>query len=114
MKWYRPPVVVALALAIGTIIEGTTVNGQTAPGDVTLKRTSPESPSELPRVTFPHWRHRLFFTCNVCHPAIFPMKADETTVTMDDLKDGKLCSVCHNGKIAWGVSVSTCTRCHAQ
>ena len=83
-------------------------------GDVVLKRTGTESPAgRPPTAVFPHWRHRLFFTCNVCHPAIFPMQGGETAITMDDFQEGKYCGVCHNGKIAWGVSISTCARCHS-
>ena len=116
MNWYEPRGVAAFVLmcllGATALRDGKAVLAQAAPGDVILKRTSSESPAELPLSIFPHWRHREFFTCNVCHPAIFPMKSRETAVTMDDIKQGKLCGVCHNGRIAWGVSVGTCNRCH--
>ncbi|HEX7408804.1 MAG TPA: cytochrome c3 family protein [Candidatus Binatia bacterium] len=88
--------------------------GQAVLGDVPLKRTGTDSPGGRPTAVFPHWRHRLFFTCNVCHPAIFPMKGGETAVTMDDVQEGRFCGLCHNGKIAWGVSISACARCHTR
>ena len=81
-------------------------------GNIVLKRTGSENPEIRATAVFPHWRHRMMFTCNVCHPAIFPMKGGETAVTMDDLQEGKYCGTCHNGKIAWGVGISTCARCH--
>ncbi len=111
------------ALAVGAILVLTGLSGavrcraDAAPtqhvlGDVVLKRSGTSPAETLARAVFPHWRHRLLFTCNVCHPTIFPMKGGETAITMDDFQDGKYCGVCHNGKIAWGVSISTCTRCH--
>lgn len=85
-----------------------------APGDITLKRTGDDGPQGHVATVFPHWRHRLFFTCNVCHPSLFPMKGGDTAITMDEIEEGKFCGTCHNGKIAWGVSITTCVRCHAE
>ena len=84
-----------------------------APGDVKLKRGGPVPAETVPVTTFSHWKHRMRFTCDVCHPALFPMKADEVApITMDEIKAGKACGVCHNGKGAWASSVDTCNRCH--
>lgn len=83
-----------------------------APGDVPLERTGPETPESIPVGVFPHWVHRIRFTCNVCHPSLFPMKAGETAVTMEGISEGKQCGACHNGRIAWGVYMDTCSRCH--
>ena len=62
-------------------------------------------------VIFPHWFHRLRFTCNVCHPEIFRMKAGGNDIKMDDLIEGRFCGKCHNGEIAW--NIDNCHRCHS-
>jgi len=62
-------------------------------------------------VIFPHWFHRLRFTCNVCHPDIFKMRAGSNDIKMEDLIEGRFCGKCHNGEIAW--SVDNCHRCHS-
>jgi c(7)-type cytochrome triheme protein len=109
-------VVLVVTLLAGVTVVGraTAALGQAVLGDVPLRRTGADSAEGRPTAVFPHWRHRLFFRCNVCHPAIFPMKGGETAVTMDDFQEGKYCGVCHNGRIAWGVSISTCARCHTR
>jgi c(7)-type cytochrome triheme protein len=84
-----------------------------APGDITFERKGPETADMVPIGTFSHWKHRMRFTCNVCHPALFPMKSEEAQpITMDQIKAGKACGVCHNGKGAWASSIDTCVRCH--
>jgi len=63
-------------------------------------------------VIFPHWTHRIRFTCNVCHlPGGFVMRAGYNNVTMEDITKGKFCGMCHNGKIAWGPD--RCDMCHS-
>jgi c(7)-type cytochrome triheme protein len=111
MSRRRWSVVLAIALACAA---PALAAAESAPGDVTLKRTGDDGALGHVTAVFPHWRHRVFFTCNVCHTAIFPMKAGETAVTMDDIEQGKLCGTCHNGRIAWGVGISTCGRCHTE
>ncbi len=83
-----------------------------ADGDVVFQRQEGKEQSTPPAV-FPHWSHRIRYSCYACHPAIFEMKAAATATTMDDIMAGKSCGVCHNGKTAWAVSFETCTRCHA-
>ncbi|MBI3903772.1 MAG: cytochrome c3 family protein [Nitrosomonadales bacterium] len=77
--------------------------------DVVLNRRA-ETEGMRP-VVFPHWFHRLRFTCNVCHPDIFKMRAGSNDVTMAEIIDGKFCGKCHNGEIAW--SPEHCHRCHS-
>jgi c(7)-type cytochrome triheme protein len=64
-------------------------------------------------VTFRHATHGRWLACENCHDAIFPKKAGETEMTMDELGDGKYCGVCHGkGKIALDLKV--CAACHAK
>ena len=65
-------------------------------------------------VIFPHWFHRIRFTCNVCHnPEGFKMKVGANNITMAEIVDGKFCGMCHNNenKIAW--SLDRCDMCHS-
>jgi c(7)-type cytochrome triheme protein len=47
--------------------------------------------------------------CNACHTAIFKMKK-EMKITMADMKAGKNCGACHDGKKAFGAD--DCAKCH--
>jgi c(7)-type cytochrome triheme protein len=47
--------------------------------------------------------------CNACHTAIFKMKK-EMKITMADMKAGKNCGTCHDGKKAF--SSDDCAKCH--
>lgn len=63
-------------------------------------------------VVYSHWFHRIRFRCKVCHFEFgFIMRAGANDVTMKDLAEGKLCGMCHNDKIAWGLQ--NCDLCHS-
>lgn len=79
-------------------------------GDVVFNKYSDKA--RMRPVVFPHWFHRLRFTCNVCHKETgFKMRAGSNDVTMGDIIDGKYCGMCHNGELAWGAE--NCSRCHS-
>ncbi len=79
-------------------------------GDIAFQREAREG--DVRPALFPHWLHRIRFKCHACHPEIFQMKAGANAVTMDDIRAGRFCGACHNGKIAWAASFETCNRCH--
>ena len=63
-------------------------------------------------VIFPHWFHRMRFTCKVCHADLgFKLKAGGNQITMSQILEGKFCGACHNGEIAW--NVENCNTCHS-
>lgn len=63
-------------------------------------------------VIFPHWLHRMRFTCNVCHADLgFKLKAGSSGINMAKIMDGQFCGACHNGSIAW--NVENCSMCHS-
>ena len=63
-------------------------------------------------VIFPHWFHRVRFTCNVCHNNEgFKMRVGANDITMAKIVDGKFCGMCHNNEIAWGLD--RCDTCHS-
>ena len=104
----------AAILALATVaVFGFAVPGAAVDGDITLHRAAGADQGTPPAV-FPHWAHRIRFKCYVCHDAIFQMKAGSNPVTMDDIRAGKFCGVCHNGKIAFAVGFETCARCHRE
>jgi c(7)-type cytochrome triheme protein len=47
--------------------------------------------------------------CNACHPALFVAGYNKPT-TMAEMKQGKSCGACHNGKAAF--SIDSCAKCH--
>jgi len=80
-------------------------------GDIVFQRKQ-SGANEYPPATFPHFVHRMQFTCYVCHDAIFQMKAGADDINMDAITAGKFCGRCHDGKTAFGVTFEACLRCH--
>ncbi len=85
-----------------------------APGDVQYTREGgdPEKLESFPPSIFPHWIHRIRYRCDACHDSLFEMKSGGTTVTHDLMKQDKVCSTCHNGKVAFDAGFDNCHRCH--
>jgi len=48
--------------------------------------------------------------CKACHPTVFKMKKGAEKITMADMKAGKNCGTCHDGKKAFGTE--ECAKCH--
>ncbi|MCG6887700.1 MAG: hypothetical protein LJE74_10865 [Proteobacteria bacterium] len=82
-------------------------------GDISIPREETTSTSTTPLAVFPHWKHRMYFKCNVCHETLFQMQAGADHITMDAIRDGQFCAVCHDGKTAFEVSFDTCELCHS-
>lgn len=81
------------------------------PGDISFVRQAAGMDDVAPAV-FPHWVHRMAYTCYACHDGLFKMKAGETLVTMDEIQAGQSCGSCHDGKTAFVSNLTTCNRCH--
>lgn len=78
-------------------------------GDVVINNYS-DAGGMRPAV-FPHWFHRIRFSCKVCHTDLgFKFKAGGNEIDMVKIIDGQFCGACHNGGIAW--SVENCDLCH--
>ena len=79
-------------------------------GDVIINNYS--SDAGVNPVIFPHWFHRIRFTCKVCHHDLgFHFKVGEDKIKMLDIINGRFCGKCHNGEIAWGIE--KCDLCHS-
>ncbi|MFC1684212.1 c(7)-type cytochrome triheme domain-containing protein [Pseudomonadota bacterium] len=65
----------------------------------------------LAPVIYPHWVHRIWFECKVCHQDIFVMQRWRNDISHKKFKQGEQCAKCHNGDIAFGIE-DECDRCH--
>lgn len=79
-------------------------------GDVVINNFAEEAGARA--VIFPHWFHRIRYTCKVCHTDLgFQMKAGGDRMGMADIAEGRFCGACHNGQVAWGID--NCDLCHS-
>lgn len=79
-------------------------------GDVVINNYS--SSAGIRPVIFPHWFHRIRFSCKSCHGDLgFQMKAGANQINMLKIINGEYCGACHNGQMAW--SVENCDLCHS-
>ena len=64
-------------------------------------------------VTFSHDSHvgGVGLKCTDCHDSIYVTKAKHKTASMAQMRKGKSCGVCHNGKKAFDVKAD-CNKCH--
>jgi len=83
--------------------------GASTLGDIIFSRRG--GTDTLPPAYFPHWVHRIAYTCYACHDDLFPMRR-AANPTMAAMARGESCGACHNGKVAFGVD--TCHRCHVR
>ena len=86
------------------------------PSDITLT-----APNGRVHAVFSHKKHLLRenLKCTACHPKIFIMKVDDknagkqSAFTMANMRKGRYCGTCHNGKKAFSVDdLASCKRCH--
>ena len=115
---YRSGTVVLLFLS-GLLLPGLLFGAQyTLPelpspalyGNLLMDRAS--SRGGVKPVSFSHWTHRTRYTCRVCHDELeFDMAVGSTEIDCNDVKDGRYCGACHNGKQAFGRQ-DNCVYCH--
>ena len=79
-------------------------------GDILLNNIAEKA--GMQPVVFPHWFHRIRFTCKVCHADLgIKLKAGSSQIKMVDIMNGQYCGACHNGIIAW--NIESCSLCHS-
>ncbi|VAX10770.1 hypothetical protein MNBD_GAMMA26-2034 [hydrothermal vent metagenome] len=67
----------------------------------------------LAPVIYPHWVHRIWYECSVCHQELFVMKRWRNEISHEKITAGKQCGACHDGTIAFGADEKdNCERCH--
>jgi len=80
-------------------------------GNILIDRVSTKN--GVKPVYFPHWSHRVKYTCRVCHFELdFAFDVNKTEITEEDNRNGIFCGTCHNGKVAFGHTKENCDRCH--
>ncbi|MFQ5735238.1 MAG: c(7)-type cytochrome triheme domain-containing protein [Thermodesulfobacteriota bacterium] len=67
----------------------------------------------LAPVLYPHWLHRLYYSCKACHGGLFKMKRGADTLTHAAMRKGRVCGRCHDGKTAFSTETPVCKTCHA-
>ncbi|MDA8089711.1 MAG: cytochrome c3 family protein [Nitrospiraceae bacterium] len=103
--------ITAIMVFVAAIVFAASFAMATPPGkDVTFNAGA------MGKVTFSGAVHaKAGLKCNDCHTKIFPMKAPGTPgaakFTMSDIRAGKYCGECHNGKKAFAPN-GNCTKCH--
>lgn len=106
--------VIMFLLLAGLALAGG-VGAYAAMGDLVFERKGEVEGSEaFPPSIFQHWVHRVRYRCYVCHPAPFEMELGANAVTMDAIRNGQFCGACHNGRVAFGIELQNCERCHRQ
>jgi len=99
-----------VAFAAVVTLDATRQDALAEYGDVIINNYS-EAAGMRP-VVFPHWFHRIRFTCKVCHEDLgFQFRAGGNGINMLKIFSGEYCGACHNGQIAWGVE--NCVLCHS-
>lgn len=79
-------------------------------GDVVINNYSDEA--AVSPVVFPHWFHRIRYTCKTCHTDLnIKLSAGSNNIKMSDIMDGQYCGACHDGETAWGIE--NCELCHS-
>lgn len=93
----------ALAVAMASALAFGAVGG----GDLTLKAKGAGD------VVFSHQTHveDVGIQCTQCHAGLFTNSAGHKKTTMKQMREGKSCGACHNGKEAFSVK-GDCAKCH--
>jgi len=91
---------------IALLLAATPVLAAVGGGDITLKNKGGD-------VIFSHDTHveGMALVCTDCHDKLFLSKGQHKRVTMKQMRSGKSCGACHNGKKAFSVK-SDCAKCH--
>lgn len=64
-------------------------------------------------VLYPHWIHRIYYECKVCHNALFQIQRWSNDISHEEFDKGNLCATCHDGNTAFSTKdKATCDRCH--
>lgn len=98
------------------IAAGDTMTSETPADSVLAQPVTEQLISEvsLPEAVFPHWVHRIRYTCNVCHTGLFTPEAGSNAITMQQISAGEACGTCHDGRTAFAAGFGNCQRCHLE
>ncbi len=98
------------SLIVALLIYIPSHNSNAEYGDIVINNYA--SKAGINPVIFPHWFHRIRFTCKVCHHDLgMKFEAGGNKIKMLDILNGQFCGSCHNGDVAWGID--KCDLCHS-
>jgi c(7)-type cytochrome triheme protein len=63
-----------------------------------------------PAASFSHRTHQSF-GCYACHPSVFPQAL--VGFTHEEMREGRFCGRCHDGRTSFAIAGAACARCHA-
>ena len=88
------------------VLWATSVFASVGGGDITLKNKGGD-------VVFSHEAHvdGMSQACTDCHDKLYTSSKQLKSVTMKQMRSGKSCGACHNGKKAFSVK-GDCAKCH--
>ena len=83
-------------------------------GNFVMKTHAKEMKKEgMAPVLYPHWIHRIWYECSVCHQELFVMKRWRNKISHKTIDSGEQCGACHDGKIAFAADdKKKCDLCH--
>lgn len=83
-------------------------------GNFVMKEHESQMEAEgLTPVIYPHWTHRVWYECKVCHPSLFRAKRGANDISLRHILEGEQCGACHDGKTAFGAKKKgDCVKCH--
>jgi len=96
------------AVALVTLASSIAV-GAAFPAVLRIPRRDPHAAAFPPSALFSHRTHESF-GCYACHPSIFPQAL--TGFTHEEMRAGKFCGRCHDGRTAFAIPGASCARCH--
>jgi c(7)-type cytochrome triheme protein len=100
----------SIVVAVGALVASGSYMARAEFGDMVINNYSDQS--GIRPVVFPHWFHRIRFSCKVCHTDLgFAFKVGGNDINMLKIFDGESCGACHDGQMAWGVE--NCILCHS-
>ena len=94
------------SIVIALLLASTPVLAAVGGGDITLKNKGGDA-------LFSHSTHveGMALACTDCHDKLYLSKGQHKAVTMKQMRSGKSCGTCHNGKKAFSVK-GDCVKCH--
>lgn len=96
----------AIALVLGL---SSAALGAAFPAVLRIPRRASAPAAFPPPALFSHRTHQSF-GCYACHPSVFPQAL--VGFTHDEMREGKFCGRCHDGRVAFAIAGAECARCH--
>jgi c(7)-type cytochrome triheme protein len=98
----------AVALALAAV--STAALALPFPAVLRIPRRDPAAAPALPAALFSHRTHESF-GCYACHPTLFPQAP--LSFGHAEMRTGRFCGRCHDGRITFAIEGAACARCHA-